>query len=451
VGSDEVAKTGAGEGEVGTGTASLLVDRVAATMVPDRRDACTNATPFETRRRRGAMAGHRPGRSKKQPTHRLARPDLGGNERRYVLEALRETGISSLGRHVAQFEAAFSARLGGCHALAVSSGTAAVHLALAALGVGPGDRVIVPDLGYVATANAVRYTGAEPVLVDVDLDSWNLDPAKVATALDRRTRAILVVHLYGNPADLDALRRLAREAKVALVEDAAQALGATWRGRPVGRFGEFACFSFFGNKVVTTGEGGMVVARTAQRAKRVAHLRNQAASPTRRYYHDEVAFNYRLSALQAAVGLAQLERFDSFRERRERIRSWYREELADLPGWIEPRIDPRATAVNWLYTFRLDGWSRGARDRALAELARRGVEGRPVFYPMSALPMHRRPGLTKTAMTTAAKLSAEGLSLPTHQGLSRAAVREIGAAVRHVVGTRRRARRPSVAPQAGLS
>lgn len=367
--------------------------------------------------------------------YQVGRPDLGGNERRYLLEALRETGISSIGRHVAAFEEAFSERMGGRPALAVSSGTAAVHLALAALGVGPGDRVIVPDLGYVATANAVRYVGAEPIPVDADLESWNLDPERVADALDRRTRAIVAVHLYGNAADLDALRRLAREAGVALVEDAAQALGARWRGRPVGTFGDFACFSFYGNKVVTTGEGGMVVTSNARGARRVRHLRDQGMSPTRRYYHDELAFNYRLSALQAAVGLAQLERLDGFVARRERIRDWYREALADLPGRVEPSIDRRCDPVTWLYTFRLDGWSRRSRDRALAALARRGVDTRPVFHTMTTLPMYRgHHG------PVAAKISAEGLSLPTHVRMTRRDVRAIAAHVHAVVGRRGRPR-----------
>jgi perosamine synthetase len=373
--------------------------------------------------------------------YQVGRPDLGGNERRYLLEALRETGISSIGRHVAAFEEAFSERMGGRPALAVSSGTAAVHLALAALGVGPGDRVIVPDLGYVATANAVRYVGAEPIPVDADLESWNLDPQRVADALDRRTRAIVAVHLYGNAADLDALRRLAREAGVALVEDAAQALGARWRGRPVGTFGDFACFSFYGNKVVTTGEGGMVVTRNARGARRVRHLRDQGMSPTRRYYHDELAFNYRMSALQAAVGLAQLERLDAFVARRERIRDWYREALADLPGRVEPSTDRRCDPVTWLYSFRLDGWSRRSRDRALAALARRGVDTRPVFHTMTTLPMyrgHRGP--------VAAKISAEGLSLPTHVRMTRRDVRAVAEHVHAVVGRRgspRAARRRS--------
>jgi perosamine synthetase len=369
----------------------------------------------------------------------VGRPDLTGNERRYVLEALRDAGISSLGRHVGEFERSFSAAMGGRTSLAVSSGTAALHLALVALGVGRGDRVIIPDLTYVATANAVRYTGAEPVLVDVDPRSWNLDPAAVAAALDRRTRAIVAVHLYGNPADLDALRRLAREAGAALVEDAAQALGASWRGRPLGSVGDLACFSFYGNKIVTTGEGGMVVARTTRLARRLQHLRDQAMSPTRRYYHDELAFNYRMSALQAAVGLAQLERLGRFRAKRAQIRTWYREELADLPGRVEPAVHPAAEAVNWLYTFRIEGWSRAARDRAMAALARRGVDTRPVFEPMSRLPMYRT-----RARPAAAKLSAEGLSLPTHTGLGRGYVSAIARAVRKVISPparRRLARR----------
>src|SRR5690606_28781119 len=230
-----------------------------------------------------------------------------------------ENAISSVGRHVAAFEAAFARTVGVPHAVAVSSGTAALHLALAALRIGPGDEVVVPALTFVAPANAVRYTGARLVLAEVDPDSWTLTAASVERVLTRRTRAIVAVHLYGVPADLDGLRALARRRGLALVEDAAEALGARWRGRPVGGLGTLGCFSLFGNKVVTTGEGGVVVTSSAPLARRLRLLRNQAMSPRRRYWHGEIGFNYRMTALQAAVGLGQLARFETLVARRRRI------------------------------------------------------------------------------------------------------------------------------------
>ncbi len=350
----------------------------------------------------------------------LARPDLSGRERRYLLEALGAGAISSIGPHVGAFEEAFARAVGTKGAVAVSHGTAAVHLALAALEIGPGDEVIVPSLTFVSAANAVRYTGARVVLVDADPASWQLDPARVERAITARTRAILAVHLYGNPADLDALRRVARRRRLALIEDCAEALGARWRGRPVGGVGDLGCFSFYGNKVVTTGEGGMVTARSARLLRRVRALRDQGMSSSRRYYHTELAFNYRMTALQAAVGLAQLERLDAFLEKRARVAGWYRRHLRGVAGLAEPRPHPRATPVSWLYTIGVDGWTRGRRDRAMAALRRRGIDSRPVFVPMSELPMYRRRGFP-----VASRLAASGISLPTYVGLGERDVREI--------------------------
>jgi perosamine synthetase len=362
----------------------------------------------------------RPRRVPPRTTYALARPDLSGNEARYVLDAIRETGISSVGRHVAEFEAGFCRTLAVPHAVAVASGTAALHLALCALGVGPGDEVIVPDLTYVATANAVRYTGATVVLVDVDPVSWTIDPQQVEAAVTPRTKAIIAVHLYGNPSSLDALAALARARRLFLVEDAAQALGATWRGRAVGSLGDVGCFSLYGNKVITTGEGGMVVARSAAIDRRLRDLRGQAMSGRRRYFHHAVGFNYRMTALQAAVGLAQLERLPAFLRRRRQIAGWYAEALSGLEEWVVPVPFGPAEPMTWLFTVQLRAWRRAERDRCLAELQRVGVDARPVFVPMSQLPMYRQAAFPHTR-----RIAAQGISLPTHTGLRRADVRAI--------------------------
>jgi perosamine synthetase len=315
--------------------------------------------------------------------------------------------------------------------VAVTNGTAALHLALAALGIGPGDEVILPDLTYVATANAVRYTGATPVLVDVDARTWTLDPALAERAVTRRTRAIVAVHLYGNPADLDALGAVAARHGLFLVEDAAEGLGATWRGRAVGTIGDVGCFSFFGNKLITTGEGGMVVARTARLGRRLRRLRDHAMSRTRRYFHAELGFNYRMTALQAAVGLGQVERIGGFVEKRARIARWYRTHLREIAGWCEPEALPGAEPVNWLYTVRMQRWSRRTRDRCIARLRERGIDSRPLFVPMSGLPMYRQAG-----RSAAAALSAAGISLPTHTAMEEADVAQIARAFGDVVADR---------------
>lgn len=359
----------------------------------------------------------------------LARPDLRGNERRYLLECVREGGVSAVGRHVGEFEAACAAMLGVPAALAVSHGTAALHLALTALEIGAGDEVIVPDLTYVATANVVRYTGARPVLVDVSPSTWNLDPEKTERAVTRRTRAIIAVHLLGNPADLDALRALARRRRVALIEDAAEAFGARWRGRAAGTVGDIGCFSFFGNKVITTGEGGLVVARSAALRAKLRHLRDQAKSAERPYFHDRLAFTYRMSALQAAVGLAQLERLPQFILQRAHIARWYLDELAPLDGWSCPIAPRPAAPIVWLFALRRHGWNAAARDRALRGLRRAGIDARPVFQPMSQLPMYRtrRPPVSS-------RIWSEAICLPTYVGLRRGDVKAIAAALKSVWG-----------------
>jgi perosamine synthetase len=350
----------------------------------------------------------------------LVEVDLTGNEQRYVLAALREGGISSIGRHVEAFEHAFAAALGSAHAVAVTSGTAALHIALVALGIGPGDEVILPDLTYVATANAVRYTGASVVLVDVDPESWTIDPGLAERAVTRRTKAIIAVHLYGNPADLDSLGALARDKGLFLVEDAAQALGARWRGKAAGSMGDVGCFSFYGNKVITTGEGGMVVTHSPSLARRLRDLRDHAKSPARRYFHERLAFNYRMTALQAAVGLAQLERMPTFLRRRAKLAQWYRACLQGVADLSAPSSFPDAAPVNWLFTFRNRTWTRRARDRFMAGLLERGVDSRPAFVPMSRLPMYRQSGFP-----AAASLAAQGISLPTHTGMAEADVAAI--------------------------
>lgn len=359
----------------------------------------------------------------------VSRPDLGSNERRHLLAAYDETGISSVGRHVAAFEKAFATWLDVPHALAVSCGTAALHLALVALGVGPGDEVIVPDLTFIAPANTVRYTGAQPVLVDVDPRSWTIDPAAVERAISKRTRAVIAVHLYGVPADLDALRAIARRHRLALLEDAAEALGSSWRGKRLGALGTVGCFSLFANKTITTGEGGVVVTRSAARARRLRLLRDHGMSPSRRYYHPVIGFNYRMTALQAAVGLGQVERIEELVGRRQRVARWYREELADVQGLSEPEPVGAGENAPWLHTIAVEGLPAGGRNALIRELASRGVDSRPTFVPLSAMPPYRtarRIGRTPHAH----RIAASALSLPTYTALRRSDVAAIGRALR---------------------
>src|ERR1700735_4308043 len=258
----------------------------------------------------------------------ISKPFIGAREKELVLAALDSGWVSSIGKYIDDFEAGFARYCGTEYALAVSNGTTGLHLALATLGLGPGDEVIIPDLTFVATANAVAYTGATPILADIDADTLCMDPASVKSLISARTRAIIPVHLYGHPADMDALMEIGDAHAVAIIEDAAEAHGAEYKGRRVGGLGKCGVFSFYGNKIITTGEGGMLTTNDRDFYQQARRLRDHAMSPQRRYFHEETGFNYRITNLQAALGVAQLERIDEFLGRRAEIMNWYEQEIA---------------------------------------------------------------------------------------------------------------------------
>ena len=342
----------------------------------------------------------------------VAHPVLAGNERAYVNECLETGWVSSVGRFVGDFEASFARFIGVDHAISVCNGTCALHLALVGLGVGPGDEVIVPTLTYVASANAVTYCGATPVLADAEPVSMNLDPARIEALITPRTKAIIAVHLYGHPADMDALADIANRHGIALVEDAAEAHGASYKGRTVGSIGRVAMFSFFGNKILTTGEGGMLTTNDAELAARLRLHRGQGMDPKRRYWFPVVGYNYRMTNIQAAIGLAQLEKVDEHLEARQRVRRWYDERLADLSSWLHPpTVHPWAHHSFWMYTVLLSSSAPCTRNELMARLEADGIETRPVFYPMHVMP----PYLDKSRdYPVADMLAARGMNLPTH-------------------------------------
>lgn len=354
----------------------------------------------------------------------LAKPDLSGNELQYVRRALESTWISSSGDYLDELENRFAQVCGVEHAVACANGTGALHLALEALGIGPGDEVLVPTLTYVASVNAVAYTGATPVLVDSDQGSWNLSVRDVAASVTSRTRAIVAVHLYGNPADLDGLREVAAREGLYLVEDAAEALGASVGNKFVGSIGDVSTFSFYGNKILTTGEGGMVTTDDAELAETVRRLRGQGQDPQHRYWFPVRGFNYRLTNLQAAIGVAQLERLKDFLVARQAIAQWYRSTLERLPYTRYQAVHARATAVNWLFSITLDGMDAHGRDNVMEQMQRDGVETRPFFYPMHQMPVfsHRnRP----SGFPVADALGASGVNLPTWVGMTLADVERV--------------------------
>jgi perosamine synthetase len=356
----------------------------------------------------------------------VAAPALVGREKEYVLDCLDSTWISSSGSYIERFEQAFAAFCGVRHAMTCTNGTVALHLALLALGVGPGDEVIVPTLTYVATANAVRYCGATPVFVDAEIDSWNMDPGAAARAVTGRTKAIVVVHLYGHPTDMDPIIDLARDHGLAVVEDAAEAHGAKYKGRTVGAIGDIATFSFYGNKIITTGEGGMVVTDDDDLAQTVRLLKGQGQDPNRRYWFPVVGFNYRMTNVAAAIGLAQLERIDWHIARRREVAGWYREALADLPDvTLSPELHWARNAF-WISCALLGEGAGISRDDVMESMDAQGIETRPFFYPLHTLPPYTQKG---GEFPVAESLAARGINLPSSALLTEAEVHDVARAL----------------------
>jgi perosamine synthetase len=365
----------------------------------------------------------------------VAAPDLSGSEIAYVNECLRTNWISSKGRFIGEFEASFQKFLGRKHAIATCNGTIALHLALLGLGVGPGDEVILPSLTYVATANAVTYCGATPVFADSEPYTWCISIESVARLITPRTKGIIPVHLYGHPCDMGPLVNLARTRGLWIVEDCAEAQGASYDGLYVGRFGVASMFSFFGNKVVSTGEGGMVVTDDDELAGRLRLLRGQGMDPNRRYWHPIIGYNFRMTNIEAAIGLAQMEHVGQLIADRRRIGGWYRQRLAGLPELTLPPEAPRASSVFWLYSVLVDDAAR--RDPLMADLADAGIETRPFFYPAHTFPMYQS-ATTDAGCPIACALSARGINLPTSSYLKEDDIQIIAAVLRSLITQPRR-------------
>lgn len=362
----------------------------------------------------------------------LAVPDLSAVEERNVLEAIRSSWISSTGAFVDRFEVEFAGLCGTRAAISVSNGTVALHLALMGLNVQPGDEVIVPSLTYVATANAVRYVQAEPVFVDVDSETWCLDPRLLEERITDRTKGIVAVHLYGHPADMDALNRVAEAHGLWVVEDAAEAHFARYRGRPVGGLATVGTFSFYGNKIITSGEGGALTPNDPELEQRIRILRGQGMDPGRRYYFPITGYNYRLTNVACALLCAQIERRQEILAGRREVISAYHDLLADLPGigfqptaeWAEP--------APWLFNVTVDANEFGlTRDELMDTLAYRGIETRPLFLPLHRLPPFRQESLLRgESLPVTDALAEAGISLPTHSRLTRAEVERVCAEIR---------------------
>ncbi len=347
----------------------------------------------------------------------VAAPALVGNEKAYVLDCVQSTWISSAGHYVPRFEAAFAEFCGVQHAVSCCAGTAALHLALLALGVGSGDEVIVPTLTYVAAANAITYCGARPVFVDSDPYTWNLDPALIEERITAHTKGIIVVHLYGYPVDMDPVLQVAGKHGLFVVEDAAQAHGAEYKGRRVGSLGHVATFSFYGNKILTTGQGGMAVTNDSRLAESMRQLRNQGRAAGHRYWYPVVGYNYQMTNIAAAIGLAQLERAEWHLARRREVAQQYAQQLATVRGVVLQAQEQWANSAHWMTAVVLGEDLAISSDSLMKGLAEQGIETRPFFHPMHRLPMYD-DSASGHHYPVAEHLACRGICLPTSATLT---------------------------------
>jgi perosamine synthetase len=362
-------------------------------------------------------------------------PLLDGNEEKYLVECIRTGWISSEGPFVEEFETQFAARVGRRYGIAVSNGSVALDAAVAALGIGKGDEVIMPTFTIISCAAAVVRAGAVPVLVDCDPITWNMDVNQICARIGPRTRAIMPVHIYGLPVDMDPLMDLARAHGLAVIEDAAEMHGQTYRGRPCGSFGDISTFSFYPNKHVTTGEGGMLVTDDAQIADRCRRLRNLCFQPGRRFVHDELGWNFRMTNLQAALGVAQLERLDEFVARKRGMGQRYRQ---CLEGLVEIEIPPHETVysenIYWVFGLVLADRVSFDAAEAMVRLGKCGVGTRPFFWPMHEQPVFRRMGLFEgDRHPVAERIARRGLYLPSGMALATQQLEASAAALRSVL------------------
>lgn len=339
------------------------------------------------------------------------RPDLSGREREYVLDCVDSSWISSIGAYIERFEAAMAGVTGARHAVSVCNGTVALHLALHCLDIGPGDEVIVPSFTYIASVNTIAQTGATAVFAESRGNDWLLDPADIERRITPRTKAIMAVHLYGAACDMTSILEIANRHGLRVIEDCAEALGTTIDGRHVGTFGDIGTFSFFGNKTVTTGEGGMVIAGDDALAARLRMTKGQGQSLTRRYWHEVIGFNYRMTNIAAAIGLGQIERLDAILERKRAIAETYRRLLAPFQVTFQMRRN-EVQSSDWLVSLLLPQGTD--RDLLMKRMETHGIETRPVFYCAHEMPMY----LTSESFPIAQDISARGLSLPSYPQLT---------------------------------
>jgi perosamine synthetase len=356
----------------------------------------------------------------------IAEPEIGEEELKNVTEAVKSGWVSSKGPFIGEFEKSFSSYIGAKHGVATSNGTTALHLALAALGIKRGDKVLVPSLTFIAVANAVTYTGAEPIFIDSHPEYWCMDPSKIEENIDDQTKATILVHLYGHPCEMNEIMRIAEDHNLHVIEDCAEAHGAEYKGKKTGSFGIISCFSFYGNKIITTGEGGMCLTNNEELTEKMRILRDHGMNPRKKYWHDIIGFNYRMTNLQAALGVAQLEKIDSLINKKRTIATTYKKLIHDLSDVTPAPEMPWAKNVYWLYSILV---KKTLRNKIIEHLEKQGIEARPFFYPLHTLPPYQH----NLKLPIAEELSAKGLNLPSGPRLSENQIEEVVESLREIL------------------
>lgn len=360
----------------------------------------------------------------------VCEPTQWGNEKKYVKKCMDTNWISSKGEYIEKFESAFTKKVGAKYGVGVLNGTVALHLALAALDIGPGDEVIIPSFTMIATPNSVRYTGAKPVLVDSELKTWNMDASKIEQKITKRTKAIMPVHTYGHPCDMDAIMKLAKKYKLYVVEDAAEAHGSKYKGKKIGSIGDAACFSFYANKIITTGEGGMVTTNDKKLASKMQLLKNHAFSHERHFWHKMLGFNYRMTNIQAAIGLAQTENFEKLADKRIENAMLYNSLLKEIDEITLPPSTKGIKNVYWMYGILLKDRSKVTRDTLRYGLARKGIETRTFFIPIHRQPVYK--GWFKGSYPNSEYLCTNGFYLPSSTSLSKNEIHYIARSIKDI-------------------
>ncbi|OXS77037.1 aminotransferase DegT [Lysinibacillus sp. KCTC 33748] len=362
-------------------------------------------------------------------------PLLNGNEKKYLLECIDTGWISSEGPFIQRFEEKMANTVGRKYGIAVSNGTAALEIAVQALGIGAGDEVIIPTFTIISCASAVVKAGATPVFVDCDLDTWNMSVSKIEEKISKKTKAIMVVHIYGLPTDMNSILALAEKYNLKIIEDAAEMHGQTYEWKPCGSFGDISIFSFYPNKHITTGEGGMILTDDKQIDEKCRSLRNLCFNSKRRFIHDELGHNYRMTNMQAALGVAQLEQLDTFVEKKRAMGKLYTELLSDVPGLQLPVIETAyAQNIYWVFGIVLKDDVPFETEEIMKKLADENIGTRPFFWPMHEQPVFKKMGfLTNEALPNAEKIARRGFYIPSGLNLSEQQIHDVANAVRTVM------------------